>query len=459
MTTSRTRTFGTGFQQLTGNSVVKLCNGTQTSTTYYTNIWTGESTTVKDTVTPNFRKRSAAGEVIINDFDRETTIKVGSVGSWQWTWTPSCTGTGTKSQSNSGTRGMFDASMLLPEDPDWSLDALPLRVLAGTRAMANVVPPDVQANVDLFEIRKTIRMVRRPLEGVAKLFRDIEKSKKFQAFKRKREIQARVAERRQEVRVKRAGRRGITNPNLIRKGRTLKPLAERPGVATAYADFVTSEWLKLRYGVVPLLSSIGGALDVLREPKVSPRYTARGVAKAAQRSVESTTNITSDFYFTGTLYRKTVVDREVRAGVIYQHVFTVHDRLGQTVEQIPATLWELTTLSFVVDWVLNVGDYLQAVVPKANTQILGSWTTYRARAVATGILDTTPRTLTNYSIVGSANGTQVVDYEHVARTPGVNVGLQTSEVELSLGKNRDLKRIADACALIRTLMGRKHNPG
>jgi hypothetical protein len=49
--------------------------------------------------------------------------------------------------------------------------------------------------------------------------------------------------------------------------------------------------------------------------------------------------------------------------------------LGFQLRDIPATLWELTPWSFVSDWVLNVGDWLQAVTPNPRVSILGHWTT------------------------------------------------------------------------------------
>jgi hypothetical protein len=40
-------------------------------------------------------------------------------------------------------------------------------------------------------------------------------------------------------------------------------------------------------------------------------------------------------------------------------------------EQFPALLWELTPLSFVVDWFTNVGDWIKAITPRSDVRIEG----------------------------------------------------------------------------------------
>jgi hypothetical protein len=43
--------------------------------------------------------------------------------------------------------------------------------------------------------------------------------------------------------------------------------------------------------------------------------------------------------------------------------------------KIPQTIWDLTTLSFVVDWVFNVSDTIAAWTPDAYWAPLGNWYT------------------------------------------------------------------------------------
>jgi hypothetical protein len=49
--------------------------------------------------------------------------------------------------------------------------------------------------------------------------------------------------------------------------------------------------------------------------------------------------------------------------------------LGLRDQDIPVTVWELVPWSFVVDWFVNVGDWIQAVTPNPSVTVKGSWTT------------------------------------------------------------------------------------
>lgn len=55
---------------------------------------------------------------------------------------------------------------------------------------------------------------------------------------------------------------------------------------------------------------------------------------------------------------------------------TTESQLGLVPENIPSILWESTKLSFVWDWVLNIGAWLEALKPKFGVDILGYTTSY-----------------------------------------------------------------------------------
>lgn len=68
------------------------------------------------------------------------------------------------------------------------------------------------------------------------------------------------------------------------------------------------------------------------------------------------------------------------AGVIYEIKSQTTSQnisriLGIRARDIPATLWEIVPYSFVVDWFVNVGTWLNAVVPDPNVTVLGNWIT------------------------------------------------------------------------------------
>jgi hypothetical protein len=49
--------------------------------------------------------------------------------------------------------------------------------------------------------------------------------------------------------------------------------------------------------------------------------------------------------------------------------------LGTRPRDVPATLWEIVPYSFVVDWFVNVGDWLQAITPVPGITVRGHWAT------------------------------------------------------------------------------------
>jgi hypothetical protein len=50
-------------------------------------------------------------------------------------------------------------------------------------------------------------------------------------------------------------------------------------------------------------------------------------------------------------------------------------RMGLRLSDVPSALWELVPWSFVVDRFVSVGKWLDAITPKPNVRILGTWTT------------------------------------------------------------------------------------
>jgi hypothetical protein len=106
------------------------------------------------------------------------------------------------------------------------------------------------------------------------------------------------------------------------------------------------------------------------------RYSMN-LEKELTRAISNTGNIPRCGY-SGTLAIKK--EASVHSGVI----FDIENRttseallttLGLRPSDVPRTLWELTPYSFVVDWFVNVGDWLQAVTPVPGITVKGNWVT------------------------------------------------------------------------------------
>lgn len=118
----------------------------------------------------------------------------------------------------------------------------------------------------------------------------------------------------------------------------------------------SSWWLEYTYGWKPLVLDIGGAIDVLDSP-VPPLHVRVSVAKkvTARRKV-SDTSYNYDTEHLGEI----TGEMRFKAGtglLVTNPNLLLAQRLGFTNPALVA--WELVPFSFVIDWFVNVGDYLR----------------------------------------------------------------------------------------------------
>lgn len=117
---------------------------------------------------------------------------------------------------------------------------------------------------------------------------------------------------------------------------------------------VSTGVLKIQYGIRPLLQDIYGAVDEMTTHNLNEiRTRAKGSAIATfeTHSKESGQPDT------------TLITTKSRVQITYRFVFSISDNTLQTASRLgltnPAILfWELTPWSFVVDWFLPIGNFL-----------------------------------------------------------------------------------------------------
>lgn len=158
------------------------------------------------------------------------------------------------------------------------------------------------------------------------------------------------------------------------------------GKTAASAQRATANtWLEYRYGWKPLLMDadtiVGGAT------KMAASHKKRLVARASEsQELNSTKSFSADGG--GTTWLKASGSCTLRnsvqahAGCLYEVVNrTTSEQLlaffGLRPRDVPATLWEITPYSFVVDWFVNVGPWIQAITPVPGINVLGTWVTVK----------------------------------------------------------------------------------
>jgi hypothetical protein len=165
-------------------------------------------------------------------------------------------------------------------------------------------------------------------------------------------------------------------------GRMLKRRSQHLGKTTNSAAKATANaWLEYRYGWKPIFLD---ATTVIKElHKVRARVNQLRLVSRAGISDKQKLQSNWDDGKAGNAWSsagETYVDSTVSAsaGVIYdvvcrtstEHVLQV---AGARARDIPATIWEIIPYSFVVDWFLGIGPWLQAVVPDPAVEFRGNW--------------------------------------------------------------------------------------
>lgn len=418
----RSRTSGSIAYQMSGYETHTYCTG---GTTNYSNAGLrysiGEKKTMNDYVIPGFHRRRAAGEVFSNIMSSVKETHGGSNNSsWSIAWTgnnPCDPGAPwIKTMAGNHPRGLsLSAGAGCVFDPWRELESRGSETIAGTKAWADIKSPEIQGMVFAAELGKTLRMVKRPLENLIRFIR---------------------------LSVM-ADRKRILNWK--------QHTAAYGKQALLLNQFIMSEWLRYRYGIMPLLYDIQGIMRLANKLEVPVRRTARGSAKFSSGQLTASSP-QGESYFSGTLTTSRTVDVNVRAGVLYEHQASISNRMGYELSQLPSTIYELVPYSFVLDWAVNLGDYIQAMEPKVDVKVLASWTTVEVIDKNVGVLLAYPKTVQNYATTGSINTTSTRDIVTKTRVPKVSVGLVNLTKSWDINLARDQKRILDSVALLTGLL-------
>jgi len=150
--------------------------------------------------------------------------------------------------------------------------------------------------------------------------------------------------------------------NHLTAGRTR--LTKIPKGTPSRKKDLAENWLELQYGWKPLLMDIEGVMESLQNLNVGSPTLRRVVGRG--KAVESV-NSTFDTYTSPTIgpgkgieRRRTVTN--ARIGVVFSMESPMLSFLAQTGFTNPLNLaWEILPFSFVADWMIGIGPYLEAL--------------------------------------------------------------------------------------------------
>jgi len=311
---------------------------------------------VTDVVTPGYASRSAKGEIFNSPFSSSVVSAITPKGNWQI----ETAGVPMNNRVEySGSDAFFFAQSRYAL-PDWSFPTVDnLGDLPGSKSTAamvdiatisarsNVVSADTLALVTLAELAKTVAMVTqsstRLRQGISLLLQGKPKQAILQAL-------------------------GYAGP-------VQKSIQRKAAVKTA-----ASKWLEIRYGWLPLVYDVLGTLQAFKA-EYKPRFTARGFANDSATGV-TTGTLTQDVGLVHLWKLEQSLEKRVRAYILYEvdKSALLPQKLGLL--QIPQSIWELAAFSFVVDWFVDIGSWLDAASPRVGVNILAegyTMTTNRTR--------------------------------------------------------------------------------
>lgn len=299
----------------------------------------GEYRTIADNVNSSFRRRQSEGAVILSDLALTKWKRVFDsidyqYGPYEW-W-------------GNGYNVMRGPWIALVEQYGW--DSLP-RILhdAGNapgealiKAYAKINEAKVLSGESLMDVGRTVAMLRRPFRSATKLLTSMVKSRTHRL--------------------------------------------KSPGVKLAQASSDT--WLEYRYAWKPIIMDGMSVIDdVNRKLSRASDRQQRLVARAGVSLKNNCQGTIPPTPLSGELSKIVVsgsanLEQSVRvnAGVVYAlaarttpEAFAAY--YGLRARDIPALVWEKIPFSFVADWFVNVGDWLEASLPAPDIRVIGNWVT------------------------------------------------------------------------------------
>jgi hypothetical protein len=361
--------------------------------------------TIVDTVTPRFRERFKAGEIINNSVLLTKTSVLNTSGGSRRDLTVS---------NGNYTDFVGDGNLndfMIQFFAGWaytplvsSLNVSDLTQQAQQRALANLDRAPYSVAEDLATIRETVKFIRRPMGSLLDL-----------------------AKRWDKQVLKRSGR-----TNSLRR-----------------AKLIADAWTEYRFAFKPLMKTVQTVYSSLTDSiSVRPaRLVAHGYSEG-RYTFGDVQKVTANEI---TWSRKIDHSAKYHAAVIYMHsnpVMDWRDKYGLRVKDIPELWWDLVPLSFVVDRVFDVGTGLRALSAIADPElkILGgsvtsrnekitSYSYYKEKFPATRIV----------TIVPDLSTTKTYTYQRTVWQPSV---LDVVPPILPGNLVKDLTSIADVAALI-----------
>lgn len=136
---------------------------------------------------------------------------------------------------------------------------------------------------------------------------------------------------------------------------------------------IANRWMEVRYAIRPLIYDAYGIANSLQKNRGYERRTFRGSAVGSTSESDVVNGVGIAGRVLHNCNRTNTLESSARAGVLCD--VSINDLTVFGVDQLFETAWELAPLSFIVDWFVNVGDWIAAHTPNAGVNQRASWVT------------------------------------------------------------------------------------
>lgn len=137
----------------------------------------------------------------------------------------------------------------------------------------------------------------------------------------------------------------------------------RKGKGPSASKSLADNWLELQYGWKPLLNDIHGTLQSLSSLQGSSDFVNSATSSSSHTTQSSSPVLHYQLPQAGPIGNKTIVTKTVcRLGLRYKIDDHLKSFMAQTGFTNPVNLaWEVLPFSFVVDWFLPIGPFLESL--------------------------------------------------------------------------------------------------
>lgn len=224
---------------------------------------------------------------------------------------------------------------------------------------------------------------------------------------------------------------------------------------------ILSQWLGFQFSVKPTLMDIQQSAEALSwllfDKKQPARFTIRKGATEEWRTTVDTVFPRGGTYRLGTLHTPVYVTAGEHYSLVYEvepTTTTTYQQLGLT--NVGSVLWELTQFSWMVDYVVGVGDWISSMTKLDGARFIEGSRSRIGRLTSAGRVGVTPLA-TTHSISGISGKT--VDYEIGRFTRTVLTGFPGPAVHPPFRSKMNITRMANVLAVVSGLAAGRSNLG